>query len=125
MTELEQISEELKTRGVLSVFFHVCIRHCQSYTRRSTCRAREFLRAYLDGRSTKMDAIGDTPNLDDSIDPESVGLPPYPLGEVVGPCVCGSWPGGECFRCRIIQVDQTLPAWYNRIIDLVGNEKGK
>lgn len=24
---------------------------------------------------------------------------PYPTGEVVGPCVCGSWPGGECLRC--------------------------
>ncbi|MCY1219508.1 hypothetical protein D9M72_314870 [compost metagenome] len=24
---------------------------------------------------------------------------PYPKGEVVGPCVCGSWPGGECLRC--------------------------
>ena len=25
--------------------------------------------------------------------------PPYPEGIVVGPCVCGSWPGGECLRC--------------------------
>lgn len=29
-------------------------------------------------------------------------LPPYPTGEVVGPCVCGSWPGGECLRCPVI-----------------------
>ena len=34
--------------------------------------------------------------------PESCGLPPYPIGEVVGPCVCGSWPGGECLRCQVI-----------------------
>jgi hypothetical protein len=34
--------------------------------------------------------------------PESCGLPPYPIGEVVGPCVCGSWPGGECLRCPVI-----------------------
>lgn len=26
--------------------------------------------------------------------------PPYPEGEVVGPCVCGSWPGGRCLRCE-------------------------
>jgi hypothetical protein len=23
----------------------------------------------------------------------------YPKGEVCGPCVCGSWPGGDCLRC--------------------------
>mgnify|MGYP003336567727 CR=1 FL=1 len=27
----------------------------------------------------------------------------YPEGYVVGPCVCGSWPGGECLKCpRVI-----------------------
>ena len=26
--------------------------------------------------------------------------PPYPDGEVVGPCVCGSWPGGKCLHCE-------------------------
>jgi len=25
---------------------------------------------------------------------------PYPVGEVVGPCVCGSWPGGNCLKCK-------------------------
>jgi hypothetical protein len=30
---------------------------------------------------------------------------PYPKGSVVGPCVCGSWPGGECLRCK-----QVLPS---------------
>ena len=23
----------------------------------------------------------------------------YSKGEVCGPCVCGSWPGGDCLRC--------------------------
>jgi hypothetical protein len=23
----------------------------------------------------------------------------YPDGDVVGPCVCGSWPGGKCLKC--------------------------
>ncbi len=23
----------------------------------------------------------------------------YPKGEVCGPCICGSWPGGDCLRC--------------------------
>lgn len=26
--------------------------------------------------------------------------PPYPTGDVVGPCVCGSWPGGPCLKCE-------------------------
>jgi hypothetical protein len=26
---------------------------------------------------------------------------PYPEGDVVGPCVCGSWPGGPCLRCKL------------------------
>jgi len=25
----------------------------------------------------------------------------YPSGVVTGPCVCGSWPGGECLRCEV------------------------
>ena len=33
--------------------------------------------------------------------PEHYGLPPYPDGEVVGPCVCGSWPGGKCLKCKV------------------------
>lgn len=36
------------------------------------------------------------------IKPEDHGLPPYPTGDVVGPCVCGSWPGGKCLRCPVI-----------------------
>jgi len=28
-------------------------------------------------------------------------IPLYPVGHVVGPCVCGSWPGGPCFRCPL------------------------
>lgn len=28
--------------------------------------------------------------------------PPYPEGDVSGPCVCGSWPGGPCLRCKWI-----------------------
>jgi hypothetical protein len=34
--------------------------------------------------------------------PPNFGLPEYPIGEVVGPCVCGSWPGGECFKCPLV-----------------------
>lgn len=29
--------------------------------------------------------------------------PPYPDGNVSGPCVCGSWPGGTCFRCPTLR----------------------
>ena len=37
--------------------------------------------------------------------PEAFGLPPYPAGEIVGPCVCGSWPGGKCTRCAVRLAD--------------------
>jgi hypothetical protein len=36
--------------------------------------------------------------LQDVID--KILLSEYPTGEVVGPCVCGSWPGGNCLRCK-------------------------
>ena len=36
---------------------------------------------------------------------------PYPAGEVIGPCVCGSWPGGTCFRCpRVDRVKKPASA---------------
>lgn len=34
--------------------------------------------------------------------PQDYGLPPYPTGDVAGPCACGSWPGGKCLRCPVI-----------------------
>jgi hypothetical protein len=39
--------------------------------------------------------------------PEAHGLPSYPTGNVVGPCVCGSWPGGECLKCAVIPAPST------------------
>ncbi len=32
-------------------------------------------------------------------------VPPHPDGDVAGPCVCGSWPGGKCFRCPVVDAD--------------------
>lgn len=43
--------------------------------------------------------------LDPATDPRFHGLPAYPDGEVVGPCVCGSWPGGKCLRCPVTPND--------------------
>jgi hypothetical protein len=31
---------------------------------------------------------------------------PYPEGDVVGPCICGSWPGGKCLKCPRITPPQ-------------------
>jgi hypothetical protein len=31
-----------------------------------------------------------------------IKVPPYPRGQIIGPCVCGSWPGGPCFKCPLI-----------------------
>jgi hypothetical protein len=30
----------------------------------------------------------------------------YPEGDVVGPCICGSWPGGKCLKCPRIAPPQ-------------------
>jgi hypothetical protein len=32
--------------------------------------------------------------------PASAEPAAYPIGNVSGPCVCGSWPGGECLKCE-------------------------
>lgn len=32
----------------------------------------------------------------------------YPTGIVYGPCVCGSWPGGPCFRCPLVEPTKEL-----------------
>lgn len=33
------------------------------------------------------------------MDGEGMVVPNYPAGDVIGPCRCGSWPGGKCFKC--------------------------
>jgi hypothetical protein len=35
----------------------------------------------------------------------------YPEGAVVGPCVCGSWPGGKCLKCPRIEKPAPDYAW--------------
>jgi hypothetical protein len=36
----------------------------------------------------------------------------YPEGDVVGPCICGSWPGGKCLKCpRITAPPQRQWIW--------------
>jgi len=34
---------------------------------------------------------------------------PYPEGDIVGPCICGSWPGGECLKCK--RIEQPKREW--------------
>jgi hypothetical protein len=29
----------------------------------------------------------------------------YPTGNVVGPCICGGWPGGPCLHCPLTIAD--------------------
>ena len=41
-----------------------------------------------------------------TLPPEALGLPAYPTSDVVGACVCGSWPGGECLRCPTVRVGE-------------------
>jgi len=44
------------------------------------------------------------------VPPAAPGQPPYPEGNVIGPCVCGSWPGGPCLRCKWIPAPPAPPA---------------
>ena len=32
----------------------------------------------------------------------------YPEGDVVGPCICGSWPGGKCLKCPRTEPEPVL-----------------
>jgi hypothetical protein len=36
---------------------------------------------------------------------------PYPEGNVVGPCICGSWPGGKCLKCPCITPPAAQRPW--------------
>ena len=42
--------------------------------------------------------------------------PSYPTGEVVGPCVCGSWPGGECLQCPKVPIGASQVAAAQRAL---------
>lgn len=35
----------------------------------------------------------------------------YPEGDVVGPCICGSWPGGKCCKCPKADEKEEPVAW--------------
>lgn len=34
--------------------------------------------------------------------------PPYPKDDAIGPCVCGSWPGGECLKCEWVPAKKDM-----------------
>lgn len=38
----------------------------------------------------------------------------YPIGTIIGPCICGSWPGGRCLRCT--RLDPHRPAAANLLV---------
>jgi len=40
---------------------------------------------------------------------EALKQEPYPEGVIVGPCICGSWPGGECLKCK--RIEQPKREW--------------
>ena len=42
----------------------------------------------------------------------------YPEGDVVGPCICGSWPGGKCLKCPRITPPQRKPLTDEECADL-------
>lgn len=48
--------------------------------------------------------------------------PPYPEGRVVGPCVCGSWPGGGCLRCAWTADTKTAESITKSIRALIGTD---
>ena len=48
----------------------------------------------------------------------------YPDGYVVGPCICGSWPGGKCLKCPRI-TPQPQREWVRltdeEVVQVLGN----
>lgn len=44
--------------------------------------------------------------------------PPYPEGDVIGPCVCGSWPGGPCLQCEWREASAPKDYWLENAHDL-------
>lgn len=48
---------------------------------------------------------------------------PYPDDIVVGPCICGSWPGGKCLKCPRIAAAPTLQGVADG--DAVGGKSGE
>ena len=42
----------------------------------------------------------------------------YPEGDVVGPCICGSWPGGKCLKCPRITPQQRKPLTDDEIAEV-------
>jgi hypothetical protein len=48
----------------------------------------------------------------------------YPEGDVVGPCVCGSWPGGKCLKCPRITQPTAQRQWVGltdeEVLQLIG-----
>ena len=48
----------------------------------------------------------------------------YPEGDVVGPCICGSWPGGKCLKCpRITAPAQQEPVAWEQFYPEMGKPK--
>jgi hypothetical protein len=47
----------------------------------------------------------------------------YPDGYVVGPCICGSWPGGKCLKCPRIP-PQPQREWVGLTDDEVTQQVG-
>lgn len=44
----------------------------------------------------------------------------YPEGDVVGPCICGSWPGGKCCKCP--KADEVAPdVLPNYLLNAIGD----
>jgi len=67
------------------------------------------------------------PDLPDCRDAEQPAQPvAYPEGDIVGPCICGSWPGGKCLKCPRITApaQRTWVGLTDEEIDLFINGKG-
>ena len=63
-------------------------------------------------------AMQEVQRLGQEIEQEPVA---YPDGDVVGPCICGSWPGGKCLKCpRITTPPQRKPLTDEQIDKLLG-----
>ena len=73
---------------------------------------RSLVRSYWQGADAQKTLAG----IDRVLAREQEAQPAYPEGEVVGPCVCGSWPGGKCLKCRWIPAAQPVPTDWRELL---------
>ena len=103
MTEEDEIIEMAKQAGIEEAY---SLKHNQYLVRFKDGSLEAFAKLVAE-KTLAEHAMQEVQRLGQEIEQEPVA---YPDGDVVGPCICGSWPGGKCLKCpRITTPPQRKP----------------